>query len=83
MESVCACSVTLSFLTLYDPMDCSPAGSSVHRISEAIILQWIAVSLSRMKSGKQLKTTTIIQASHARFLYYGSVSGDEEQLDSA
>ena len=32
-------------LTLCDPMDCrSLAGSSVHGISQAIILQWIAIS---------------------------------------
>ena len=30
-----ACSVAQSCLTLYNPMDCSPAGSSVHGISQA------------------------------------------------
>ena len=68
MESVYACSVTLSCLTLYDPMDCSPPGSSVHGISEAIILEWVAISSPRVESRRQLKTTTIIQASHTRFL---------------
>ena len=29
-------------LTLCDPMDCSPQGSSVHGISEARILEWLA-----------------------------------------
>ena len=29
-------------LTLCDPMDCSPQGSSVHRISEARILELLA-----------------------------------------
>ena len=29
------------------PMDCSPPGSSVHRISQARILEWIAISFSR------------------------------------
>ena len=28
-------------------MDCSPQGSSVHRISQARILKWVAVSSSR------------------------------------
>ena len=27
-----------------DPMDCSPPGSSVHGISQARILEWIAIS---------------------------------------
>ena len=33
--SICACSVTQSFLTLCDPMDCSPPGSSVYVIFQA------------------------------------------------
>ena len=30
-----------SCLTLCDPMDCSPTGSSVHRILQARILEWV------------------------------------------
>ena len=33
-----------SCLTLYEPMDCSPWGSSVHRILQARLLEWIASS---------------------------------------
>ena len=29
------------------PMDCSPAGSSVHAILQARILEWVAISFSR------------------------------------
>ena len=32
--------------TLWNPMDCSPPGSSVHRILQARILEWIAISFS-------------------------------------
>ena len=32
--------------TLCDPMDCSPPGSSVHGISQARILEWVAISFS-------------------------------------
>ena len=32
---------------LCDPMDCSPPGSSVHGISQARILEWVAISSSR------------------------------------
>ena len=35
-----------SCLTLCDPMDCSPPGSSVHGILEARILEWVAISFS-------------------------------------
>ena len=30
--------------TLWDPMDCSPPGSSVHRILQARMLEWVVVS---------------------------------------
>ena len=33
--------------TLCDPMNCSPTGSSVHGISQAKILEWIAMSFFR------------------------------------
>ena len=36
--------VTKSCLTLFDPLDCSQPGSSVHRISQARILDWVAIS---------------------------------------
>ena len=34
-----------------DPMDCRPPGSSVHGISQARILEWVAISFSRGSSG--------------------------------
>ena len=42
--------VTLSCPTLCDPMDCSPPGSSVQEISQARILEWVAISFSRGSS---------------------------------
>ena len=39
-----------SCLTLWDPMDCSPPGSSVHGILQARILEWVAVPSSRVSS---------------------------------
>ena len=44
---VCVCSVTQLCLTLCDLMECSPPGSSAHGISQARILEWIAISFSR------------------------------------
>ena len=42
---------SLSCIQLYcDPMDCSPPGFSVHRISQARILEEIAISFSRGSS---------------------------------
>ena len=37
------CLVTQSCPTLCDPLDCSPPGSSVHGISQARILEWVAM----------------------------------------
>ena len=37
-------------LTLCDPMDCSPPGSSVHGILQARVLEWIAIPISRRSS---------------------------------
>ena len=42
--------VTQSCLTLCDPMDCSPPGSSVHGILPARILQWVAIPFCRRSS---------------------------------
>ena len=39
--------VTQSCLTLCDPTDCSLPGSSVHRILQARILEWVAISFYR------------------------------------
>ena len=44
------CLVAKSCLTLCNPMDCSLQGSSVHVISLARILEWVAISFSRGSS---------------------------------
>ena len=40
--------VTPLYLTLCDPMDCSPPGSSAHGISQARILEWVSMPSSRV-----------------------------------
>ena len=41
----------LSHVGLFcDPIDCSPLGSYVHGISQARILEWVAISPSRGSS---------------------------------
>ena len=52
---VCMCmcahvSVAQSCPSLWDPMDCSPPGSSVHGIIQARILEWFAMPSSRGSS---------------------------------
>ena len=46
----CCCLVAKSCLPLCDPMDNSPPGSSVHGISQARKLEWVAISFSRGSS---------------------------------
>ena len=46
-QDMCSCSVAQSCSTLCDPMDCNLPGSSVHEISQARILAWVANSYSR------------------------------------
>ena len=43
-ECMYACSVAQWCLTLWDSMDCSLPGSSVHGILQAITLEWVAIS---------------------------------------
>ena len=38
-------------LTLWDPMDCSPPGSSVHGILQARILEWVAIPFNSLPQG--------------------------------
>ena len=38
--------VTQSCLTLSNPMDCSPPGSSIHGIFQATVLEWGAIAFS-------------------------------------
>ena len=52
----CYCSVAKSGLTFWDPMDCSPSGSSVHGILQARILEWVAISFSRESSRPRDRT---------------------------
>ena len=46
----CTCVCTCAFLTLCDPMDCSPLGFSVHGIFQARIPEWVAICYSRVSS---------------------------------
>ena len=55
LETPC-CLVTKLCLTLCDPMDCSLPGFSVHGISQARILEWVAISCFRESSWPRDRT---------------------------
>ena len=61
-------SVAQSCLTLCDPMDCSPQGSSAHGILQARILEWVAIPFSRVRS---MSFTKRAKASPQRLLNKG------------
>ena len=59
VPSVCVCVCALSCLfvsPLYNPMDSSLPGSSVHGIFQARILEWVAISFSRGSSQPRNRT---------------------------
>ena len=58
--SASVCSVVQSCPSLFDPMNCSPPGSSVHEIFQARILEWVATSYSRAASGPRDQTCTFV-----------------------
>ena len=70
------CVCAQSCLTL-DPMDCSLPGSSVHGISQARILEWIAISCTRGLVGAQWllvdENVDWLYRTVARICYAGSV----------
>ena len=48
MESESESEFAQSCPTLCDPIDCSLPGSSVHGIFQAIVLEWTAISFSKL-----------------------------------
>ena len=58
--------VAQSCPTLCDPMDCSLTGSSVHRISQARVLEWVAIAFSAKLNRSELKR--IVTDSQVGFL---------------
>ena len=57
-SGLCAKSLQ-SYLTFYDPVDCSLPGSSVHRVFQARILDRVAISYSRGSSRPRNQTLSL------------------------
>ena len=56
---------------LCNPMDCSPPGSSVHRIVQARILEWVAISYSRgAPQPRDLTCISYVSCIGRRILYH-------------
>ena len=59
---ICMCVLSYFKLcsTLCDPMDCSPPNSSVHRILQARIVEWVAMPSSRVLPDPGIDSTSLM-----------------------
>ena len=67
------CLVTQLCQFFHDPMACSPPGSSVHGVSQARILEWVATSFSRGPSWPRDRThvSCVCCIASGFFTYWG------------
>jgi len=68
--------VAQSCLTVRDPMDCSPPGSSVHGIFQARVLEWGAIAFS----GDELEAETKSSKTHPMAAFRPALSADTHFL---
>ena len=70
-KSMCVCAKMLqSCLTLWDPMGCSPTGSSVHGILQTRIVEWAAMPSSRGSSQPRDQTCISYISCIGRWVLY-------------
>ena len=58
-EPCCCCSSVTRLSLSCNPIDCSPPGSSVHGISQASILEWVAIPFSRDLPNKRNESASV------------------------
>ena len=56
--------------TLWDPMDCSPPGSSDREILQARILEWVAIPSFRKLSPPRDQTTSLLSPALADWVFF-------------
>ena len=74
--STVLCLVAQLCLTVCDPMDCSPPGSSVHGTLQAGILEWVAIPSSRGSS--QPRDQSQVSCTAGRFFTSGATKEAQE-----
>ena len=67
--------VSQSCLTLCDPMDCGPPGSSV----QARILEWVAIPFSRMEYYRAIKRNEVL-TSATTYMILEKVLSEEQKV---
>ena len=70
MKCSCAHAQSLGCVQLWDPMECSPPGSSVHGTLQARILEWVAVSSSRGSSWPRGQINVPYISCNGRWVFY-------------
>ena len=71
LQLAAAAKLLQSCLTLCDPMDCSPSGSSVHEILQAAILEWVAnVLLQGISLTQGLNPRLLVSCTGRQVLYH-------------
>ena len=68
------CLVAQLCLTLCDPLDYSPPGSSVHGIFQARILEWVAISSSRGSFQSRDQTHIFLVSLNVFFFFFKEVN---------
>ena len=63
--------VAQSCLTLCDPMDCSLPGSSIHGISQARVLEWVAIAFS--SNALRWKKRLVRKIYFKKYCYHGTL----------
>ena len=66
-DECAVCLATQLHLTLYDPMDCSPPDPSVHGISQARVMEWVAISSRRSSQPRDWARISRVSCITGRF----------------
>ena len=67
---MCMCVHAQSCPTLRDPMDWSLSGSTVHGISQTIILEWVAISFYRSSQPRNRMHVSWVSCTGGQILYH-------------
>ena len=77
---MCVCAQ--SYLSLRDPIDCSPTGSSAHGISQARILEWVVINFSIGSSYLGIEPASLVSPSlSGRFFTTSTIWEDQTKAN--
>ena len=76
IEIMHVCSVAQMCPPLCDLVDCSPPGSSVHGITQASVLEWVAISFSRESSVPRDQSQVSYVSFTGRWILYHWATGE-------